>query len=124
VTATGLDRQFARTPYAVSFEAGAEELTLVTLHVIWGDDEQKRAEELREIATWLADWPNRESTWRASQSPDRPGDRLGPPVESARERVSKWTSLVSARICRERLSNSTFCSSSSLTIFQCWSAIT
>jgi endonuclease/exonuclease/phosphatase family metal-dependent hydrolase len=63
VTATGLDRQFARTPYAVSFEAGTEELTLVTLHVIWGDDEQKRAAELREIATWLADWPNRESTW-------------------------------------------------------------
>jgi hypothetical protein len=63
LTATGLDRQFARTPYAVSFEAGAEELTLVTLHVIWGDDEQKRADELREIATWLADWPNRESTW-------------------------------------------------------------
>jgi hypothetical protein len=35
----------------------------VTLHVIWGDDEQNRADELREIATWLADWPNRESTW-------------------------------------------------------------
>ena len=63
VTATALDRQFARTPYAVSFEAGSQELTLVTLHVIWGDDEQKRAEELREIATWLADWPNRECTW-------------------------------------------------------------
>jgi len=63
LTATVLDRQFARTPYAVSFEAGAEELTLVILHVIWGDDEQKRADELREIATWLADWPNRESTW-------------------------------------------------------------
>jgi endonuclease/exonuclease/phosphatase family metal-dependent hydrolase len=63
VTATILDRQFARTPYAVSFQAGAEELTLVTLHVIWGDDEEQRADELREIATWLADWPNRESTW-------------------------------------------------------------
>jgi hypothetical protein len=55
LTATILDRQFARTPYAVSFQARAEELTLVTLHVIWGDDEQKRADELKEIATWLAD---------------------------------------------------------------------
>ena len=50
-------------PYAVSVEGRAEELTLVTPHVIWGDDEQKRADELREIATWLADWPSRESTW-------------------------------------------------------------
>jgi hypothetical protein len=68
LTATILDRQFARTPYAVSFQARAEELTLVTLHVIWGDDEQKRADELKEIATWLADWPNRESTCERSST--------------------------------------------------------
>ena len=54
VTATGLDRQFARTPYAVSFEAGAEELTLVTLHVIWGDDEQRRAAD-SDVACRLAE---------------------------------------------------------------------
>ena len=50
-----------------------------------------------------------------SQLPDRSEShyRLGPPLGSARERVTKWTSLVSVRICRERSSSSTFCSSSS-----------
>ena len=50
-----------------------------------------------------------------AQSPDQPGsgDRLGPPPESARERATRWTSFVSARICRERSSSSTFCLSSS-----------
>jgi endonuclease/exonuclease/phosphatase family metal-dependent hydrolase len=63
VSASGLERQFARTPYAVSFTTGREELTLVVLHVIWGKDEAERVPELREIAAWLADWPRREETW-------------------------------------------------------------
>ena len=63
VTDAALDRQFARTPYAVSFTTGSREFTLVTLHVLWGDKEAERVPELREIATWLADWPNREETW-------------------------------------------------------------
>jgi hypothetical protein len=36
VPAGALDRQFARTPYAVSFRAGPQTFTLVTLHVLWG----------------------------------------------------------------------------------------
>jgi hypothetical protein len=63
VTATDLERQFARTPYAVSFTTGREELTLVVLHVIWGDNEAERVPEPREIAAWLADWPRREEMW-------------------------------------------------------------
>ena len=63
LTASGLERQFARTPYAVSFTTGREELTLVVLHVLWGKNEAERVPELREIARWLADWPNREETW-------------------------------------------------------------
>jgi endonuclease/exonuclease/phosphatase family metal-dependent hydrolase len=63
VTASGLERQFARTPYAVSFTTGREELTLVVLHVLWGKNEAERVPELREIAAWLADWPRREETW-------------------------------------------------------------
>ncbi len=49
-----LDRQFARTPYAVSFSAGTQAFTLVTLHVIWGDDSSDRTAELSTIASWLA----------------------------------------------------------------------
>jgi hypothetical protein len=54
-----LGRQFARTPYAVSFTAGATALTLVTLHVLYGE-ETERADELREIARWLTGWAQHE----------------------------------------------------------------
>ena len=51
-------RQFARTPYAVSFRAGEEEFVLVTLHVLYGDDDapELREPELRAIAEWMAEW--------------------------------------------------------------------
>lgn len=51
-----LDRQFARTPYAVSFTAGNKGFTLVTLHVLYGEtkaEKQRRAKELAKIAEWL-----------------------------------------------------------------------
>ena len=51
-----LDRQFARTPYAVSFTAGTKGFTLVTLHVLYGEtkaEKQRRAKELAKIAEWL-----------------------------------------------------------------------
>ena len=49
-----LRRQFARTPYAVSFRAAQEGFTLVSLHVIWGSgDPAERTPELRRIAKWL-----------------------------------------------------------------------
>jgi endonuclease/exonuclease/phosphatase family metal-dependent hydrolase len=59
VTASGLERQFARTPYAVSFTTGPEELTLAVLHILWRKNEAERVPELSEIA----DWPRREETW-------------------------------------------------------------
>jgi hypothetical protein len=54
----GLDRQFARTPYAVSLAAHTEAFTLVTLHALYGattEAKMRRAHELRAIAQWLAD---------------------------------------------------------------------
>ena len=36
IAAIALDRQFARTPYAVSFKRRSAIFTLVTLHVYWG----------------------------------------------------------------------------------------
>jgi endonuclease/exonuclease/phosphatase family metal-dependent hydrolase len=81
VTASGLDRQFARTPYAVSFAADRIQLTLVTLHVLFGE-EAERAGELREIAAWLARWAREELHWNQNLialgdfNIDRRGDPL------------------------------------------------
>jgi endonuclease/exonuclease/phosphatase family metal-dependent hydrolase len=81
VTASGLERQFARTPYAVSFAADRIQLTLVTLHVLYGE-ELARAAELREIAAWLARWANEERYWNQNLialgdfNIDRRGDPL------------------------------------------------
>jgi exonuclease III len=51
-----LQRQFARTPYAVSFRAGSDTFTLVTLHVDYGDSSSERIPELKGIAEWLDNW--------------------------------------------------------------------
>lgn len=57
-----LRKQFARTPYAVSFRAGGSPIKrpktfiLVTLHVIYGKDASQRITELTAIAEWLAQW--------------------------------------------------------------------
>ena len=80
--ASDLEQQFARTPYAVSFTTGTRDLTLVTLHVLWGDVPADRIGELSEIAEWLADWPSREKEWSENLltlgdfNVDRRGDPL------------------------------------------------
>jgi hypothetical protein len=60
IAGIALDRQFARTPYAVSFKRRNAIFTLVTLHVYWGgksdQDVKQRAKELSSIAAWLKDW--------------------------------------------------------------------
>ena len=56
-------RQFARTPYAVSFRAAEEEFVLVTLHVLYGDVPEDRVPELRAIAEWLAEWGSDEDRY-------------------------------------------------------------
>jgi endonuclease/exonuclease/phosphatase family metal-dependent hydrolase len=58
-----LRRQFARTPYAVSFKAGKTTFILVTLHVDYGDSTEERREELKAIARWMKAWAKRESKW-------------------------------------------------------------
>ena len=52
-------RQFARTPYAVSFRAGGESFVLVALHVLYGPKPESRLQELRDIALWLSKWSKR-----------------------------------------------------------------
>jgi endonuclease/exonuclease/phosphatase family metal-dependent hydrolase len=51
-----MKRQFARTPYAVSFLAGSETFVMVTLHVDYGTSAAGRIPELKAIAAWLDDW--------------------------------------------------------------------
>lgn len=58
-----LQRQFARTPYAVSFRAGGETFILVTLHVDFGNGAAARIPELRTIARFMADWARRVNRW-------------------------------------------------------------
>ena len=58
-----LRRQFARTPYAVSFRAGKTTFILVTLHVDYGDSTEDRKGELKAIARWMKAWAERESKW-------------------------------------------------------------
>ena len=50
------NRQFARTPYAVSFKVANKTFILVTLHVLYGKKAADRTPELQAIAQWLKDW--------------------------------------------------------------------
>jgi exonuclease III len=58
-----LSRQFARTPYAVSFRAGDNTFVLLTLHVLYGDNEKVRISELTAIANWISDWAKELKSW-------------------------------------------------------------
>ncbi len=49
-------RQFARTPYAVSFRTAGATFILTTLHVLYGQIPEDRGPELQAIAQWLATW--------------------------------------------------------------------
>ena len=58
-----LRKQFARTPYAVSFKAGDTTFILVTLHVDYGESTDERKDELKAIARWMKAWAKRETKW-------------------------------------------------------------
>ncbi|HKI66643.1 MAG TPA: endonuclease/exonuclease/phosphatase family protein, partial [Solirubrobacterales bacterium] len=54
-----LQKQFVRTPYAVSFISGGQTFILITLHIKYGEKAAERTEELRGIAKWLSNWSRR-----------------------------------------------------------------
>jgi endonuclease/exonuclease/phosphatase family metal-dependent hydrolase len=58
-----LERQFARTPYAVSFQANSQTFILVTLHVLYGRQPEERTPELKAIADWLSEWARDVHAW-------------------------------------------------------------
>jgi hypothetical protein len=59
-----LRKQFARTPYDVSFRAGQTTFILVTMHVDYGSDAKVRIPELKAIARWMADWADQANSWQ------------------------------------------------------------
>ncbi len=63
VAPDALTRQFARTPYAVSFQSGSATFILVTLHVTYGESAANRIPELRTIARWMREWADRTNAW-------------------------------------------------------------
>lgn len=56
ISPDALDKQFARTPYAVSFRSGNKTFILITLHVLYGKKAADRVPELKAIAKWLGGW--------------------------------------------------------------------
>jgi endonuclease/exonuclease/phosphatase family metal-dependent hydrolase len=58
-----LNRQFARTPYAVSFISSGQTFILVTLHIDYASSPADRVPELQAIAEWLAGWAETEFSW-------------------------------------------------------------
>ena len=56
-------KQFARTPYAVSFSSGPATFILVTLHVLFGEAPADRLGELRAIAARLAGFAKEVENW-------------------------------------------------------------
>lgn len=82
-----LRRQFARTPYAVSFRCGNQTFILVTLHVLYGRASRDRVPELRAIATWLDRWARTVNDWDGNHNLIALGDfnvdRKGDPLYEA-----------------------------------------
>ncbi len=82
ISEDALDKQFARTPYAVSFKSAGKTFILVTLHVIYGKKAKERVPELKAIAEWLGDWARDINAWDHNLialgdfNIDRSGDEL------------------------------------------------
>ncbi|MCB0529717.1 MAG: endonuclease/exonuclease/phosphatase family protein [Saprospiraceae bacterium] len=56
ISQDALQRQFARTPYAVGFRSAGTTFVLVTLHILFGSGIEERIPELKAIARWMSDW--------------------------------------------------------------------
>jgi len=82
ISPDALERQFARTPYAVSFQSSRKTFILVALHVIYGKKAAERIPELEAIAEWLAQWARDINAWDHNLialgdfNIDRRGDKL------------------------------------------------
>jgi len=68
VSANRLDRQLAKTPYAVSLRSVKDTdvaFILTTVHLVWGDDPALRSAEANRLAEWIKDWAESPHVWRS-----------------------------------------------------------
>jgi hypothetical protein len=77
-------RQFARTPYAVSFATGSDTFILVTLHVRYGSQPTDRIGELTALAEWLGGWAKTEPDWGTTFSPSATSTSTAPATRCSR----------------------------------------
>ena len=61
-----LQRQFARTPYAESFQVAGNTFVLLTLHVLFGKKSPDRVAEIQSIADWIFNWAKDLNSWNHS----------------------------------------------------------
>lgn len=61
-----LQRQFARTPYGVSFQVAGNTFVLLTLHVLFGTKSPDRVAEIQAIADWIFKWAKDLNSWNHS----------------------------------------------------------
>jgi hypothetical protein len=80
-----LNEQFARSPYAVSFQRERATFILITLHVLFGDAPTARTGELQEIADWMRDEARRSNRYHHNLLTlgDFNIDRAGSPLYNA-----------------------------------------
>lgn len=85
-------KQFARSPYAVSFRRESVEFILTTLHVIWGSRTEDRLPEVTAMANWMRAWADRPNDWNQNLLVlgDFNLDRLGNPLHQAFASTGLW----------------------------------
>ena len=82
IPTNSFQRQFVRTPYAVSFLRGDKTFILVTLHINYGKSADDRIGELTSIARWMKNWARRTESFGQNLialgdfNIDRTGDKL------------------------------------------------
>ena len=85
-------RQFARSPYAVSFRRAEVDFILTTAHIIWGGRPEDRLPEITELARWMRTWADRRNDWNVNLLVlgDFNLDRLGNPLFDAFVSTGLW----------------------------------
>ena len=85
-------QQFARTPYAMSFQRAGVEFILTTLHVVWGDRPADRLPEITRLAEWMHAWARRPRDLNQNLLVlgDFNLDRLGDPLFDAFVSTGLW----------------------------------
>jgi endonuclease/exonuclease/phosphatase family metal-dependent hydrolase len=63
IQSDALQRQFARTPYGVSFQVAGNTFVLLTLHVLFGKKSPDRVAEIQAIADWIFKWALDLNSW-------------------------------------------------------------